>query len=527
MKQKSCKLYINIVFLIILTITIFGGNKVYGAVVPNVPSGGGGSSSIKYKALVNFNVNSITPTKCDTSSGTGYIGMYNVYNPNETNSVYACLYNSNSSTRPQVTCPSNSTGNQTSLSVYDVLDQSKYYNAYVCTRDTAKDTTHKYTSDALTSEYTSVSSCGSGLAEGNLGKYTVYSKDNSVSISGCVFELSHGNSGVACLSGAEPVELSGYDANNSTHSVLIYVCKKTSGSNNNTTQTGDTTTQSGNGTTTPSTGGSATQKEEDKIKELTCIYDGYSIGYPHPLMIYQDKNGKISTSMYGEEFTDKKTIKEDSPGWNSINIVLELEATGCEKDGVLRCCARYLEYNDWWGTAKPVDKKKWNKNDYKLLSGPTSFSSVDDYMDVEGETGPRNDYSNVCNNEGVKNAVLFIGKLVRVAIWAVPLIIIVLGMVDFTKAITSSDEKALGKATEVLIKRIVAGLSVFLIPTIIIAILQNIGIKGIDQNSCVNCLLYPFNDCKPDDKNKDETPTEDDNTDDSSDTELEAPPTPE
>ena len=31
MKEKSCKLYINIVFLIILTITIFGGNKVMGA----------------------------------------------------------------------------------------------------------------------------------------------------------------------------------------------------------------------------------------------------------------------------------------------------------------------------------------------------------------------------------------------------------------------------------------------------------------------------------------------------------------
>ena len=469
MKEKSCKLFINIVFLIILIITIFNGNKVMGA-----------------------------PTESEKIKSTNFDSEYNYYNANScgnsynrelikdsksTNAVYGCVTNKSSDDGSAYTTMVCSSGSP-------VKQGSDNGPVWVCVYPKNSTSNPNGNQGGTSSNLRYTAEVSSAFFDSLIDAYScnnaalVYAtfKNNSggvKDIKSCMYD---GQEGFAsCPDGSKENLLNISDNYGSVYG--FKVCTKT------TSSSGDSN-QGGSSTTTIPNGGGTTTQEEDKIKELTCIYDGYSVNLPHPFMIHQDKNGKITISTYEDYFIDVKTIKADSPGWKTSNKTLNLEATGCEKDGVLRCCARYLEYTDSWGTAKPVDKKKWYKNDYKLLSGPTSFSSIDDYMDVGGETGPRNDYSNVCNNEGVKSAVLFIGKLVRVAIWAVPLIIIVLGMVDFTKAITSSDEKAVSKATAALIKRIVAGLSVFLIPTIIIAILQNIGIKGIDQNSCVNCLLY-------------------------------------
>ncbi len=69
-------------------------------------------------------------------------------------------------------------------------------------------------------------------------------------------------------------------------------------------------------------------------------------------------------------------------------------------------------------------------------------------------------------------------------------------MIDYFKAVTSSDEEALGKATESLIRRIISGVIVFLLPTIIWSILNLLdltdGIHDLDDSSfgvCTRCLL--------------------------------------
>lgn len=114
-------------------------------------------------------------------------------------------------------------------------------------------------------------------------------------------------------------------------------------------------------------------------------------------------------------------------------------------------------------------------------------------------------YDSICYEPGVMNAMKIIGYVVMVCKWVVPLIIIIFGMMDYTKAVASNDDKALNKATAALIRRIVAGIFVFLIPTIIIAIL-NITVKtDIDVNNekttigdtnfgkCTKCIFDPNN----------------------------------
>jgi len=109
------------------------------------------------------------------------------------------------------------------------------------------------------------------------------------------------------------------------------------------------------------------------------------------------------------------------------------------------------------------------------------------------------DYNNLCSDGGIRKAFKIIGYLVMIAKWIVPLIIIVLGMMDYFKASISNDEHALSKATIALIKRIIAGIVVFFIPTIILAGLNLIQVTGNIENeefgACTKCIFDPNGSC--------------------------------
>ena len=61
--------------------------------------------------------------------------------------------------------------------------------------------------------------------------------------------------------------------------------------------------------------------------------------------------------------------------------------------------------------------------------------------------------------------VLFAIKII------VPLIIIVLGIIDFAKASLSSDDKAVSKAAASLLNRFIIGVAVFFVPTVVSIVL--------------------------------------------------------
>ena len=135
------------------------------------------------------------------------------------------------------------------------------------------------------------------------------------------------------------------------------------------------------------------------------------------------------------------------------------------------------------------------------------FDNVPEVLSLEdGSTayycGARLNYNSLCSDNNVKSAFKIIGYVILIIKWIVPLIIIVLGMVDFGKASISNDEKALNKATGALIRRIVAGVAIFFIPTIILAALDVIKItKGIEKENdttfgvCTKCMFDPINSC--------------------------------
>lgn len=63
----------------------------------------------------------------------------------------------------------------------------------------------------------------------------------------------------------------------------------------------------------------------------------------------------------------------------------------------------------------------------------------------------------------------------------IPLLLIILGMVDLGKAVVSSDEKAINTAVSTLIRRFIAAVVIFFVPTIVSAVFN--AITGINYKS--------------------------------------------
>ena len=83
-----------------------------------------------------------------------------------------------------------------------------------------------------------------------------------------------------------------------------------------------------------------------------------------------------------------------------------------------------------------------------------------------------------------------LGYVVVVIKIVIPLILIILGMVDLGKAVVSSDEKAINKSVGSLIRRFIAAVVIFFVPTIISAIFDALNLidNPSDYNVCVQCV---------------------------------------
>ncbi len=81
----------------------------------------------------------------------------------------------------------------------------------------------------------------------------------------------------------------------------------------------------------------------------------------------------------------------------------------------------------------------------------------------------------------------------------IPLLIIILGMIDLGKAVVAQKDDEIKKATSSIIKRVVIGIVIFFIPTIVYLFFGLVGLRsGDDKNDksgiqmCYKCLLKPF-----------------------------------
>ena len=74
---------------------------------------------------------------------------------------------------------------------------------------------------------------------------------------------------------------------------------------------------------------------------------------------------------------------------------------------------------------------------------------------------------NLCQNAGVVKAAQVVGWMLFVIRIIAPLILIAMGIIELAKAVMASDDKAISAAITSLIKRAIAAVIIFFIPTIV------------------------------------------------------------
>ena len=90
-----------------------------------------------------------------------------------------------------------------------------------------------------------------------------------------------------------------------------------------------------------------------------------------------------------------------------------------------------------------------------------------------------------------------VGYIIYVAKIVIPLLLIVMGSIDFGKAVIASDDKAMKDAGGTLLRRFIAAVIIFLLPTILnllLGLVDNIESFDPDGNfaNCTNVYLIPM-----------------------------------
>lgn len=89
----------------------------------------------------------------------------------------------------------------------------------------------------------------------------------------------------------------------------------------------------------------------------------------------------------------------------------------------------------------------------------------------------------------------YVGWILTIVKIAIPFIIIGLGIFDLGKAVVSSADDQIKKSTKTLLWRIVAGIVIFFIPTIVLWLFTTIDEFKNNESSidrCEQCILYPW-----------------------------------
>ena len=96
---------------------------------------------------------------------------------------------------------------------------------------------------------------------------------------------------------------------------------------------------------------------------------------------------------------------------------------------------------------------------------------------------------NLCTTDGLQ-IWKFVGYILFAFKIVIPLLIIVLGMMDLGKAVVGSKDDEIKKATSALVKRAIAGVVIFFIPTLV-KIIFNLFNLDETWTNCVDCVTSP------------------------------------
>lgn len=129
-----------------------------------------------------------------------------------------------------------------------------------------------------------------------------------------------------------------------------------------------------------------------------------------------------------------------------------------------------------------------NKKYYKYLLLLLLILPITVHAEAVGE--------NMCSREEIQNVMRFVGYIIMFIKLFVPLIIIGQGVFIFYNGVKAGKEDELKKCVQTLGKRILVGIIIMLLPTIIDITLSTVkdwtDYQG-EYETCTECLFHPNN----------------------------------
>ena len=136
--------------------------------------------------------------------------------------------------------------------------------------------------------------------------------------------------------------------------------------------------------------------------------------------------------------------------------------------------------------AKSYEKSSYTTTSTTVCSGnikPSPTPTPSDGNSSKGNTT----IVDACTNPDILRVIYFAKLIIDIVKIVVPIGLIILGMVDFSKSVTSSDEGAQKKNMKLLGKRIVFAVLVFAVPWIVETLMVSLGnlTEGVNFTDCL------------------------------------------
>ena len=103
------------------------------------------------------------------------------------------------------------------------------------------------------------------------------------------------------------------------------------------------------------------------------------------------------------------------------------------------------------------------------------------------------DCAGIAIPNGVYNLVHTIILLIQIA---VPILLIIWGMLDFAKSVIGGDEDKIKAGQKIFVKRVIAAIIVFLVVTVVVLLISAVGTIGVEEdntgtiNECLNHMVH-------------------------------------
>lgn len=141
------------------------------------------------------------------------------------------------------------------------------------------------------------------------------------------------------------------------------------------------------------------------------------------------------------------------------------------------------------GNENPNQDNNGNPNDNEDQNeNPSDSNDTNNENNNDDENdSTTNIVLDACNNPNILRVIYFIKIIIDIVKIIIPIGLIVMGTIDFSKAVMTSDESSQKKAANLFIKRVISGVIVFAIPWIVEVIMGILG-NLIEDVNYIDCF---------------------------------------